>query len=115
MYNRLKYLFDKQNLFFKSQYGFREKYYNMQYYRYCNYQVHSNMSRKWFTCGIFIDLQKAFDSVYYSVLLKKLHHSSESGVLCFLLICLMKKSVPQGFVLGTTVLYFFVPSYRRSV
>jgi hypothetical protein len=58
MYNRLKSFLEKQNIIFKSQYGFREKYSTQHaILDIVVNQVQSNMSRKLLTCGIFIDLQ----------------------------------------------------------
>lgn len=68
MFKRLKMLFDQNNILFRSQ-----------FVNIVN-TVQSNMDKNLYTCGIFIDLEKAFDTVNHSVLLSKLHHYGIRGV-----------------------------------
>jgi retron-type reverse transcriptase len=82
MYLRLNYhdFIEKQNLLFPAQYGFR-KHYSTQYVVIDIVdQIHKNMDNGKFTCGIFIDLKKAFDTVDHHILLRKLNHYDIRGI-----------------------------------
>ena len=68
MFKRLKSFLDKHDVLFKAQYGFRDKHSTQDTILDIVNTIQSNMDKQLFTCGIFIDLKKAFDTVDHSVL-----------------------------------------------
>ena len=62
-FNRLKSFRGKNDILFKSQYGFREEHSTQHAIIDSVNVIQSNMDQKFFTCGIFLDLKKVFDTV----------------------------------------------------
>jgi hypothetical protein len=81
MYKRLKIFFEKNLILYEKQYGFRDKYSTQHALIDIVNNIQTNMEKKMFSCGIFLDLKKAFDTVDHSILLYKLDHYGVRGII----------------------------------
>ena len=63
MYNRIYKFFNKGNLIYLLQFGFRQQYYTIHALISITEDIRKDLDKGNIGCGIFVDLQKAFDTV----------------------------------------------------
>ena len=81
LYRRLIKFIDKNDILYDLQYGFRNKHSTQHAILDIVNTIHFNMDNRKYSCGIFIDLKKAFDTVNHEILLTKHEHYGIRGVI----------------------------------
>ena len=80
IYTRLESFLNTSEIIYKFQFGFRKNYSTNHALLSIVEQIRASLDKKMFACGIFIDLEKAFDTVNHHILLSKLYHYGVRGV-----------------------------------
>ena len=80
MYTRLEAFLNMTETIYKFQFGFRKNYLTNHALLSIVGQIRSALDKNMFACGVFIDLEKAFDTVNHQILLYKLNHYEIRGV-----------------------------------
>ena len=80
IYKRLIKFFDINKCIYNNQFGFRTEHSTIHALTSLTEDIRSALDENKIVCGLFIDLQKAFDTVNHKILLKKLEHYGVRGI-----------------------------------
>ena len=134
MYNRIELFLSEFDIIYKLQFGFRKKYSTEHALLSIVEEIRNNLDNGEFSCGVFIDLEKAFDTVNHQILLSKLdHYGIRETALTWIASYLSNRKqsvklngvnskyervscgVPQGSILGPLLFIIYVNDMHTAV